>query len=75
MHAIRMPMSAPAQSSRHAQGGASLRSKPTGVGRRLDRLAIRDHRDDGSLIGGLIVMLLIALPFWVMAIILLTSLL
>ncbi|MGH8919643.1 MAG: hypothetical protein ACRD0H_15150 [Actinomycetes bacterium] len=74
MQAIRLSMPSDAVPSRHSLHDASFGSEPTAPGRRFDHLGARDHRDDGSLIGGLIIMLSVALPFWVMVIILLTSL-
>lgn len=72
MHAIRLPMPSQARSSGES---VTVRSEPTGPAHRAERLDTRDHRDDGSVIGGLIVMLSVALPLWVIMIILVGSLL
>lgn len=47
----------------------------TGTGRRVGRLGMRDHRDDGSAIGGLLVGLVFAVLAWALIIALLVVLL
>ncbi|MGQ0774861.1 MAG: hypothetical protein ACT4NY_10680 [Pseudonocardiales bacterium] len=76
MQAIRLSMPAHARLTRDSTSpdSASHRSEPTIPAPRSGRLATRDHRDDGSLIGGLIVMLAVTLPLWAMVIILVSSL-
>lgn len=77
MQAIRLPMPSHARLNRESasQDSAYHRSERTGAAHRAERLATRDHRDDGSVIGGLVIMLAVALPLWAMMIILVGSLL
>ncbi|MGH3931806.1 MAG: hypothetical protein ACRDTF_17735 [Pseudonocardiaceae bacterium] len=72
MHAIRLPMPLQARSSGES---VTVKSERTGPAHRAERLAVRDQRDDGSVIGGLVIMLAVALPLWAMVIILVGSLL
>lgn len=65
MHTIRLPMPTPARPSQESTSPQSLPMP------RASLLTTRDHRDDGSAIGGLIVMLSAALPLWIMIIVLL----
>lgn len=74
MQAIRLPMPLHALPRRETPQSASARSESAGPDHRCGRLASRDHRDDGSVIGGLIVMLAVALPLWAVIITLLVSL-
>ncbi|MGH3941390.1 MAG: hypothetical protein ACRDTG_22720 [Pseudonocardiaceae bacterium] len=71
MYAVRLPTPSQARSSLES---VTVKSEPTGPAHRAERLAARDHRDDGSAIGGLVIMLAVALPLWVMMIILIGSL-
>lgn len=72
MQAIRLSMPAHARLSRDS---APRSSEPIIPAPRSGQLAARDHRDDGSVIGGLIVMLAVALPLWAMVVIMIGSLL
>lgn len=76
MQAIRLSMPSTARLGRDsaAQDSAAHQSEPIIPAPRTGGLATRDHRDDGSLIGGLIVMLAVALPLWAMAVVLVASL-
>lgn len=75
MLAIRMPMSSHARPGGETPQSAYLWSESTGPAQHSGRLDSRDHRDDGPVLGGLIVMLAVALPLWVVMITLLISLL
>jgi hypothetical protein len=74
MLAIRLPM-LHTHPNRGSQPSVPLGSGVTGTVPRVDRFGGRDHRDDGSAIGGLLVGLGLAILTWVLIIALLTVLL
>lgn len=75
MHVIDQSLPLRARPDRETARSAPLRQVPPPPFQRGGPLSVRDHRDDGSLLGGLMVMLSVALPFWVVMITLLLSLL
>lgn len=74
MHAIRLPTQLRRPLGAGPQPSVPPESTAAALARRFGRLDARDHRDDGSMIGGLLIGLCVGILAWALVIILLVVL-